>query len=362
MQQANPLYRWTYLGDPKILITAVGFGIGPRIAAENLLIDLQAAKEGEPIEWHDAGLKQIVPLLEIKLLLNFGVIKPLPECTAQYRVWIDCVDWLRTGVPAHVQEYDLLLREIFFPSPPGGDRGDPTKWRDVQPIIHTRKRVSKPDHNLILMSFGGIATPYSTQVHAVDMPMTFLRGTCRFLDTTTSQHVVAFLPDSLLEACKYANVEHERLRLRPLDRIIFQEAMSRCGMLICQAGLYTPFEALKMGVPFALTYPMSFTQDRQGARFREMGIECCKIPWTKNAGIAPHDADIEEIEAKWFEDTALAWTHIPDTIIQDCIKTLLRNTNKIATRSIILKEPWYNKLTTAQTVIVSLLEKKCISD
>ncbi len=352
MRQANPLYRWTYLGDPKILITAVGFGIGPKIAAENLLIDLQAAKEGEPIEWHDAGLKQIVPLLEIKLLLNFGVITPLPKCAAQYRVWIDCVDWLRTGVPAHVQEYDLLLREVFFPSPPGGDRGDPTKWRDVQPIIHTRKRVSKPDHNLILMSFGGIATPYSTQVHAIDMPMTFLRGTCRFLDTTTSQYVVAFLPDSLLEACKYANVEHERLRLRPLDRIIFQEAMSRCGMLICQAGLYTPFEALKMGVPFALTYPMSFTQDRQGARFREMGIECCQFPWTESASRTPFDADIETIESGWFTDTAFAWKDVKNARIVDGVISFLTETREYANKQVPKPLP-FNCFPAAQTLFSS---------
>ncbi len=356
MQQTNPLYRWTYIGDHKILVTAVGFGIGPRIAAENLLIDLQAAKEGEPIEWHDAGLEQIVPLLEIKLLLNFGVITPLPEFTAPHRVWIDCVDWLRTGVPAHVQEYDLLLREAFFPSPPGGDHGDPAKWRDIQPIIRTRERSSKPDHDMILMSFGGIATPYSTRVHAIDMPMAFLQGTFRFLDDTPQKHVIAFLPDSLLEVCKHANVEHERLRLRPLERIAFQKAMSRCGMLICQAGLYTPFEAMKMGVPLALIYPMSFTQDRQRVKFREMGVECCEIPWIENAGLALQDADIEEIEAKWFKDTALAWNHISDAPIQDRVKTLLRYTNKIATQS-MLKEQWFDELPTAQTAVVYHLEK-----
>lgn len=325
MQQTNPLYRWTYRGDHKILVTAVGFGIGPRIAAENLLIDLHAAREGEPIEWHDSGLEQFAPLLEINLLLNFGVIVPLPKFTAQRRIWIDCVDWLRTSVPAHVQEYDLLLREAFFLSPSGGDRGDPRKWRDVQPIIRTRERDVKPDQDMILMSFGGIATPYSTRVHAIDMPMAFLQGTCRFLDVVTQKHVVAFLPDNLLEACKLANMEHERLLLRPLDRIVFKEAMSRCGTLICQAGLYTPFEAMKMGVPFALTYPMSFTQNQQGIRFLDMGVRRCQVPWVEKVAQIHTGADIEAIESDWFRDIALAWEELSDVHIQDCVDFLLMN-------------------------------------
>jgi hypothetical protein len=89
--------------------------------------------------------------------------------------------------------------------------------------------------------------------------------------------------------------------------VAFQEAMSRCGLLICQAGLYTPFEAMKMGVPFALTYPMSFTQDRQGEKFREMGVECCQSTWIDKQSLPIADVDIEVIEERWFVDSANIW-------------------------------------------------------
>ena len=324
--QTNPPYRWTYRGDHKILVAAIGFGIGPKIAAENLLIDLKAAKEDEPIEWHDTGLEQILPLLEVKLLLNFGVIAPLPEFKAQHRVWVDCVDWLRTTVPAHVQAYDLLLREAFFESPPGGDRGDLAKWHAVQPILRIPKRASTPDHDLILMSFGGIATPYSTPVHATDMPMAFLRGVCQFLDDVLQKRVVAFLPDSLLDDCEHAGIMHERLDLRSLDRKVFLEAMTRCGLLVCQPGLYTPFEAMNMKVPFALTYPMSFTQDRQAAMFRKMGVECCECDWvnSNNPSGAPTE-DIEAVEKTWFTDSARAWEKKSPERLSNTVESWLRN-------------------------------------
>lgn len=314
---SSPSYYWFYQGDHRVLVVAVGFGLGPRIAAENLLLDLKII-EGCEIEWHNSGLVDMAGVIEVSLLLNFGVLSEFPDFQAKQRVWIDCVDWLRTTLPPHVKDYDLLLREAFFPSPTGGDKGDITKWYDVQPLIRPPMRDALPDTDLILLSFGGVATPYSTNVHTAEMPLAFLRGVAQCLDELTNKRVIAFLPKSLLEHCHVNNeVSHERLRLRALDRTAFMDAMQRCGLLICQPGLYTPFEAMKMGVPFALTYPMSFTQSMQVEQFRKMGVECCHATCIEKQAPPKTDTDIEAVESQWFENSAFSWNESPIARIEE---------------------------------------------
>lgn len=306
-----PEYYWFYQGDHRVLVIAVGFGLGPRVAAENLLFDLDIIKDRE-IEWHKQGFAGMTGLIEVSLLLNFGVLSELPDFRPGKRVWIDCVDWLRTTLPKHVTDYDLLLREAFFPSAPSTDKGEAAKWHDVQPLIRPPKRDVHPDADLILLSFGGVATPYSTDVHMIEMPLTFLSCVKQYLDTQDRKRVIAFLPRNLLECCQGNDqVTHTRLELRELDRTAFGEAMKRCGLLICQPGLYTPFEAMKMGVPFALTYPMSFTQSMQAEQFRKMGVECCHVTCSNKQAPPNIDADIEAVEAQWFENSAINWDGSP---------------------------------------------------
>lgn len=324
-----PAYYWFYQGDHRVLVVAVGFGLGPRVAAENLLLDLKVIEDRE-IEWHKEGLADMAGLIEVSLLLNFGVISELPDFKPKQRVWVDCVDWLRTTLPQHIKDYDLLLREAFFPSAPGGDKGDITKWHDVQPLIRPPNRDKHPDADLILLSFGGVATPYSTDIHMIEMPLAFLRGVKQSLHELGNKRVVAFLPMNLLERCQgNEEVFHERMELRELDRTAFMEAMKRCGLLICQPGLYTPFEAMKMGVPFALTYPMSFTQDRQAAMFLEMEVERCECGWENNK--KPNNVisvDIETIEKAWFTNSATAWENVSPGDLSNKVKTWLMNLNE----------------------------------
>lgn len=327
--ESPPEYYWFYQGDHRVLVVAVGFGLGPRVAAENLLLDLKVIEDRE-IEWHKQGLADMAGLIEVSLLLNFGVISELPDFQPKQRVWIDCVDWLRTTLPPHIKGYDLLLREAFFPSAPDGDKGDITKWHDVQPLIPSLARDKHPDADLILLSFGGVATPYSTDVHTIKMPLAFLCGVKQCLDALAHKRVVAFLPKNLLKRCQgNKKVSHAHLELCELERTAFMDAMKRCGLLICQPGLYTPFEAMKMGVPFALTYPMSFTQDQQGAKFLEMGVECFECDWATHNKISgtPSD-DIETIEKAWFADSAIDWKKTKAASLSNKVELWLRNLNE----------------------------------
>lgn len=146
---------------------------------------------------------------------------------------------------------------------------------------------------------------------------------------------------------------HERLSLHSLDRPGFQTAMARCGRLICQPGLYTPYEAIAMNVPFALTYPMSFTQDRQWALFREMGVACCEAPWSAPAHASPGPCDIDAIEGEFFAATAAAWSRTSGQRIEDCIRRLLQTT--VASPS-TYGIAGTGRLPSAGTVVASYLE------
>ena len=298
-------YSWFYQEEHYILVVAVGFGWGPKIAAENLLLDMKVVEEDE-VKWRETGLDELAGLVEVRLLLNFGVLCQIPEFDCERRVWVDCVDWLRTTLPPDIKNYDLLLREAFFPSQPSADKGDPTKWHAVKPLIRTLPR-GEVDPDLILLSFGGVKTPYSTNVHKLAMPHAFLQGVKACLEQMPTKRVVAFVPDDLLALCKGdASVEHARLELRKAERKGFMEAMQTCSLLICQPGLYTPFEAMEMKVPFVLTYPMSFTQSRQGRKYVEMKVPMCSAPWDELADAGDAE-DIEVIEKAWFVESERAW-------------------------------------------------------
>lgn len=317
----GPPYRWSYLDEAGVLVVAAGFGLGPTVAAANLLSGLGLLAENDTLDWSEQALAD-GGLVKAELLLNFGVTGPLPVEAVKHRIWVDCVDWLRTTLPARVSSYDLLMAEAFFDCTSGADRGYPARWRVVQPLVRAPRRGAKIDPDLIAVSFGGITTPYSERVHATEMPMAFLQALCAYLDATSSKWVEAFLPESLRTACVEAGIEHKRLNLRSLDRRGFLSAMSRCGLLICQPGLYTPFEALTVRVPFAVTYPMSFTQDRQWSKLRDLGICCCEPPWAtvEQPGAS---RDIEELEPAFFEMTAEAWRKTPPTLVQDLVARFL---------------------------------------
>lgn len=300
-------YSWFYQEEHYILVVAVGFGWGPKIAAENLLLDMKVVEEDE-VKWRETGLDELAGLVEVRLLLNFGVLCQIPEFDCERRVWVDCVDWLRTTLPPDIKNYDLLLREAFFPSQPSADKGDPTKWHAVKPLIRTLPR-GEVDPDLILLSFGGVKTPYSTDVHKLAMPHAFLQCVEVCLEQMPTKRVVAFVPDDLLALCKGdASIEHERLELRKAERKGFMEAMQTCSLLICQPGLYTPFEAMEMKVPFVLTYPMSFTQSRQGRKYVEMKVPMCSAPWV-TLDEAVNFSDINELEQNWFIFTSDHWTN-----------------------------------------------------
>lgn len=325
MKTLHNSYYWVFIGEHNILIVAVGFGLGPRIAAENLLLDLNLAEEYS-ISWSNGPLNGVNKFGDVNLLLNFGVLSDLPKIGSNHKIWIDCVDWLRTEIPPHIREYDLLLREAFFPSDHNKKKGNITKWFDVHPLIRPPKRNKDIDDDLVLLSFGGVATPYSTKTHCFDMPTAFIKGMSRYLEESQAKNVIVFLPQELCEYCESVGIKHQRMELRQLDRKGFSDVITHCGFLICQPGLYTPFEATQIGLPFALTYPMSFTQKKQDEQFKKIGINCCQLKKCQNEHIVESGGDIESVESSWFETSEREWNLQVKTDITDIVCSFLRQT------------------------------------
>lgn len=332
MKTSHNSYYWAYVEEHNILIVAVGFGLGPRIAAENLLLDLNLVKEYS-ISWSNGPLNSVIKFGVVNLLLNFGVLSQLPKIDCSHKIWIDCVDWLRTELPPHIREYDLLLCEAFFSSTYSKEKGDIVY--NVHPLIRPPKRNKDINNDLVLMSFGGVATPYSTKTHYFDMPSAFIKGMSKYLEESQVKNVIAFLPPELCEYCESIGIKHRRMELRQLDRKEFSDVITQCGFLICQPGLYTPFEAIQMKLPFALTYPMSFTQKKQGDQFKKIGVNCCHIKDCENEHKVEAGVDIEAIEGSWFETSERDWGLQVENEIIDRVYSFLKQTlstrNKIPT-------------------------------
>lgn len=323
-----PSMRWQWLPDLQILVLAVGFGIGPQVAAENLLADMISEMSGQSTDhqgltaWQEDSLEFFLPKINkqgCRLLLNFGVVEPLPFIAAQYRVWIDCVDWLRTELPLHLHEYDLLLREQFFPSTHLEKKGPLEKWHSIAPLIRPLPRSSTPDPDLVVLSFGGVATPYSTTVHAVEMPMAFLKGVHKLAKTMPQKKFEVFLPRKLLMIAKTEN-HQSNIYFSEISRENFHVKLRSASHIICQPGLYTPFEAILSRIPIKLTYPMSFTQYRQAIQFTAMGISVCDLP---NINSCLEDFSSIEHEKNWFFTMNAIWGSIDQNVLTNNIMNFL---------------------------------------
>src|SRR5712692_7004028 len=95
----------------RVRFVAAPFGYGPRIAAETLAaslgIKLSTWRNSNVIA--EKGSKKDVVIINVG---NEGYeVRPSETI---FRVWVDCLMWLRTGLPQSVKEYDLFLAEAFF--------------------------------------------------------------------------------------------------------------------------------------------------------------------------------------------------------------------------------------------------------
>lgn len=340
-------FYWWYHEPSRVLMVAVAFGLGPRVAAENLASQMRLTKH--ELKWTCVSDRSLPDEIDVHLLVNFGVLDAALHTRPRHCVWVDCVDWLRTSLPFHVHEYDLLLREAFFASHPSDRKGPISKWRDVQPLIWQGRRDVHIDEDLVVVSLGGLLTPYSTHVHAVDMPMAFLRGVAEAAKPL-GKKVLAFLPDNLRNIAQSDTDISESITVCPSGRLAFRSALSKCGLLLCQPGLYTPFEAMSMSIPFAMAFPMSFTQAMQAARLSALGAKLSppRLDWLTPNQMA--NANIEITETLWFESSNNGWQEASTKAMRDEVVAFLRSVFELPSCDLQVAYP-YVSLRSATTEI-----------
>jgi hypothetical protein len=293
---------WTSTQDGRIVLLAAAFGLGPRIAAVNLAqtLDLKIKP------WNLGGPRfQELQASGDRVLLNFGVVdtEAARLCTEK-RIWIDCLMWLRSRLPQTVLDYDLILAEEFFAL------GECFKQRNltrIQPLISSPLS-RDPRNHLILISFGGIETPFTRDTHRLDLPLAILTALARSAKRNLSYaHLVCFAPDSTLHRLQ-RDPRLGAVTFRPLDREVFLETLAVADLYVVQPGLYGPFEAFAASIPTAICMPMSYTQMWQAEAYLKHGLlEPNALFDRVRLAVEPIGREIEAEEHVWFERVNIWW-------------------------------------------------------
>ena len=256
---------WTSTLDGTLSFIAAGFGLGPRVAAENLARSLRL-RIGPWLTRDSGG-----PGPATTILFNFGVVEASAESIrAETKVWVDCLMWLRESLPWPPATYNLIFSESFFDRDLT-DLGSEAPIIDVRPLLVPLIKAQKQS-NSIVISFGGIETPFTTDVHRFEIPHAILSALIRAGSRLKQDlHVACFTPPSTcmrLSAIPLLS----GIDFRPLGRMDFLEALAAAKAYIVQPGLYGPFEAFSANIPTALCLPMSYTQMWQTATYMSNGL------------------------------------------------------------------------------------------
>lgn len=297
-----PYYYWhSKCGKVRIIIAP--FGYGPRVAAETLakLLNLTIG------EWYINSSP--ISIEKFEVTYNFGVAQPENEPETSYRIWVDCLMWLRTKIPIEVANYDLFLAENFFsinPSLVTQMKG--ANIKEIAPLYslnghskinETTKRVNKRGH--ILVSFGGVETPFTTDIHRFTIPEVVLESlVIASRKLRDNRKIVCCLPSHILKRFQLNPMLSEVYFLSPTHKE-FIPILNNASLYVVQPGLYGPFEAFENGIPTVFTTPFSYTQVCQAKAYDKEGL-VGYIPMWKHLDNEIGDllGDIEKEEEECF--------------------------------------------------------------
>lgn len=266
-------YYWTTSTCRSVCVAAVGFGYGPRNAAHALAHTLHLNLN----QWKTDYDPISDELRRCSVFMNFGVPQLCrPQDWTGLAVWIDCIAWLRKTLPPQIEEYDMLLGESFFSPVVSLSTAQRIEWIDpllciVEPHLKNTD-CSPAGENYILISFGGIETPISSDIHRYAVPMMILGA----LNDAAKKR-----GDSRkLVCCCPPRIANHLSRDRDLSSIVFTtpnqlqllQLLRKTSLYIVQPGLYGPFEAFQMGVPTAFTMPFSYTQVCQARAYDKLKL------------------------------------------------------------------------------------------
>lgn len=309
-------YYFSHSNCGKVRIIIASFGYGPRVAAETFanLLNLTIDK------WqvNSASLEN----KKFEVTYNFGVAQPDDEPETSFKIWIDCLMWLRSSIPTKVADYDLFLAENFFVTNPTLIKQmNGSIIRDIAPIYSLNgnsalKKIPENKNNKerhILISFGGIETPFTTDIHRFPIPKVVLESLVfasqRLKD---NRKIICCIPLHILKKLQQ-NPNFSGIQFISPTQKEFLPILNDASIYIVQPGLYGPFEAFESGIPTVFTTPFSYTQVCQAKAYDKEGV-AGYIPMWKDLDnkIGYLDGDIENEEetcsekiGNWIEENII---------------------------------------------------------
>jgi hypothetical protein len=247
---------------------------------------------------------------DAKLLFNFEVENfQVANEETQFRVWVDCLLWLRSSLAAPVFEYDIVLAESFFPI-----RSNFLMMSNVQvisPLIDFDQLPQKDQPNgtarYILISFGGVETPYTQDIHRVLIPSRVLQATVEASEALhDTRPMICCAPASLCQQLSNKNTV-PRVRFLSPNHGEYLALLRGADLNIVQPGLFGPFEAFAARVPTVFCPPFSYTQLCQARKYEEYGL-LGEVPlWSSfDREMGSYDGDLKTEEPACFQHVA-AW-------------------------------------------------------
>jgi hypothetical protein len=301
-------YFWAASRCGRVRFLAAPFGYGPRVAAETLADLLEVHIEG----WESSVELPASSTEQLKLLLNFGLVDVDARCArSTCKVWIDCIMWLRRSLPKMISGYDMILAEAFFNtresflSLPGLEQ--------ISPLLTASRTASSrerpPAGEYILVSFGGVETPFTRDVHRWPLPTLVLESLQRSMkDSHDPRKLVCCVPRHLSHELQGAFNLSQISFLSPTHEV-FLKLLRGASLYVVQTGLYGPFEAFELQIPTVFCTPFSYTQICQARKYQENGLLGPVPLWADlDEEIGPLHGDIETEEplcftriAQWLE-------------------------------------------------------------
>lgn len=260
---------WGRVRGRQVVILAAPFGYGPRTAGSELCRRLGFSLS----PWAHSSINDVAKIANrAHLVFNFGV-EPIKIKSPS--VWIDCLRWARAARPAGVEEALLDMVEVFFPERKGGAGGN-TRW--VAPLTQA---VTTPSmlpargvgaaRKRIMISFGGLETPYSEPFHTSLWPSLVLEALRRATPEYSNLELLVAGPGQILGPL-VGRLNSPKVKCEFLPHRLFLSRLCQADLVFLQPGLYGPFEAFERSVPTALLPPTSYTQLLQAREYARVGL------------------------------------------------------------------------------------------
>jgi hypothetical protein len=213
-------------------------------------------------------------------------------------------------MPKEVVNYDLFLAEKFFKTNPLLFSQIPkSKILDIAPLYSlngysstTQSSDVKNCQGHILVSFGGVETPFTTDFHRFTIPKIVLESLVSASHKLQdNRNIICCIPKHISKEFIH-NMNFSRIQFLSPSHEKFVSMLINASIYVVQPGLYGPFEAFEKGIPTVFTTPFSYTQVCQARAFEGENLMGYIPMWPElNDAIGNLHGDLFKEQADCFE-------------------------------------------------------------